>query len=274
MFKNKFESINYYKNIDVGIDVTSICNYKCWYCNSHYAKQYQNTILTLKTLDIIIHHLKIINKKYNIYLLGGEPLLHPHLKDIINKLKELNIVNINLITNAYKPLLDIDLHYVASFHPSIADADIFLHNILNQKNRIDYVYIMGDLKYKAKNDYLINKLNQLNIKYIIKNIWFEKTDKLLYYPDCTRKPEVFNLNDKIYNRFELFNNKLNSFTNWYCEQKAILFKINGMFSINCDDFTLKDFYNLNFFKEYRLNVMKCNKKWCVDDRLLCCRKFK
>ena len=93
MFKNKFESINYYKNVDVGIDVTSICNYKCWYCNSHYAKQYQNTILTLKTLDIIIHHLKIINKNYNIYLLGGEPLLHPHLKDIINKLNEFTSID-------------------------------------------------------------------------------------------------------------------------------------------------------------------------------------
>lgn len=274
MFENKFESMNYYKNIDIGIDVTSICNYKCWYCNSHHAKQYKNVILSPKILNIITHHLKIIDKKYNVYLLGGEPLLHPHLKMVIDKLNELNVTKISLITNAYKPLPNLELHYIASFHPSIADNDIFLHNILKQKDKIDYVYIMGDLKYKDKNDRLINQLNHLNIKYIIKNIWFEKTNKLMYYPDNTKECELFNLNNKIYNRFELFSNNLNCFTDWYCEQKAILFKVNGIFSINCDNFLLKDFYNLNFFKENKLDVMKCTKKWCIDDRLLCCRKFK
>lgn len=269
-----FESINYYKNIDVGIDVASICNYKCWYCNSYYAKKPKETILSLNILNTIIHHLKVINKKYNIFLLGGEPLLNPHLNQIVDKLYELNVERISLITNAYKDLPSLNIHYIASFHPSIANPDDFLNHILSQKDKIDYVYIMGDLKYKNKNDYLINKLKKLNIKYIIKNIWFVKKNKLLEYPDSTINPEIFYLNGNTYNRQQLFDNHLNTFTDWNCEAKAILFKVNGLFSINCNNYELKNFYDLNFFKKNKLDIIKCDKKWCVDDRLLCCRKFK
>lgn len=64
-------------------DVTSICNLRCTHCYNYdkYFKQ-QVKDLTIEEIYSLINFLKVNNVE-NVYLLGGEPLAHSNILEIL-----------------------------------------------------------------------------------------------------------------------------------------------------------------------------------------------
>lgn len=86
------------KNIGIGLDITGFCNNSCIQC--YYASDYSSTkFLSLDQIKTIIR--KTADKFSELYLLGGEPTLHPQLPEIIEfGSQRMNLVI--LVTNGLK----------------------------------------------------------------------------------------------------------------------------------------------------------------------------
>ena len=88
------------------------CNFRCHYChNSKILSEKSNTIDFEGVLKEIKEQIGFID---GVVITGGEPTLHPHLKDIIKKIKELGLL-VKLDTNGTnsKILSDLDVDYIA-----------------------------------------------------------------------------------------------------------------------------------------------------------------
>ena len=64
--------------------ITTMCNMKCSYCFSSYDNDNKQFHMNDRLVDVTLNKLKEASKKYSIRLviLGGEPTLHPRLKEI------------------------------------------------------------------------------------------------------------------------------------------------------------------------------------------------
>jgi organic radical activating enzyme len=85
----------------VNLLLTNLCNRACHYCClSGWVTRNKETAqyLSLKDLDEIIRWLWNI-KVNKVQLMGGEPMLHPHLLEIVAKLTKNNIQVLQILTN-------------------------------------------------------------------------------------------------------------------------------------------------------------------------------
>jgi radical SAM protein with 4Fe4S-binding SPASM domain len=82
--------------LKIGLKVTNYCHFNCTYC---FTKK-DNNYMTLETVQKIIGSLE--QYPYIIYLTGGEPLLNPHIFDIIDFLYDKNILVAIHTTGALK----------------------------------------------------------------------------------------------------------------------------------------------------------------------------
>lgn len=116
--------------IQVGLNVTSSCNLRCQHCSrtSKLKSDKENSPLFMKKWKNIINKLSE-SDVLQIFITGGEPLLHPDIKKIISTIKERNIL-IGLLTNGM--LINQD----------IVD---FLH--VNFTSPFDYVHLSIDGLY-------------------------------------------------------------------------------------------------------------------------------
>lgn len=89
------------KNLPSGtlrIVLTTECNYRCKYCFAEGEVNKDKRILNIDDLKKILS----ISKEFgitNIKLTGGEPLLYPHIEDLLKFIREINIPYIDLTTN-------------------------------------------------------------------------------------------------------------------------------------------------------------------------------
>ncbi|MDE5696474.1 MAG: radical SAM protein, partial [Lachnospiraceae bacterium] len=82
--------------LQVGINLTDICNLKCKHCS-------RKNLLNLESAGFFVNWKEIIdelafNGVFQIFLTGGEPLLHPEILEIIEYIKSKNIF-IAILTN-------------------------------------------------------------------------------------------------------------------------------------------------------------------------------
>lgn len=96
--------------------LTNLCNRLCNYC---YAQDWitndeENAQhMSLTNLDIIIHWLKTSGIN-TVQLIGGEPMLHPNILDVVKKLLQSDIVIHTILTNGlgntelYKSIMSFD----------------------------------------------------------------------------------------------------------------------------------------------------------------------
>lgn len=80
------------------IVLTTKCNYKCKYCFAEGEKNKDERILDLEKIKKII----LIGKEFginNIKLTGGEPLLYPYIEDLLNYIRKIGIMYVDLTTN-------------------------------------------------------------------------------------------------------------------------------------------------------------------------------
>ena len=97
-----------YELITYSWNLIDICQYKCTYCsamnfNLHTFKKRPELENIWKS---VCAKIKLSNTSYAVEIMGGEPTLHPHINDIIDRLgKQKNCVQVDLITNLAKSFL-------------------------------------------------------------------------------------------------------------------------------------------------------------------------
>ncbi len=89
------------KNLPSGtlrIVLTTECNYKCKYCFAEGEIDKNKRILDLDEIKKIL----LVSKEFgitNIKLTGGEPLLYPHMDELLKYIREIKIPYVDLTTN-------------------------------------------------------------------------------------------------------------------------------------------------------------------------------
>lgn len=93
-----------FKPTDIVMEISGVCNAKCPYCVKGSGAQRQGSFISLYTLDKILHHLKkyqLISKSGCITLSNwGEPMLHPEINEILNRIRKYGLrafISTNLI---------------------------------------------------------------------------------------------------------------------------------------------------------------------------------
>ncbi len=124
-FREKGEGIK--GNIGIGFDLIDDCNIRCRQC--FYSKSVQLVkMISLKQMTEIVK--KVSGKFSEMYLLGGEPTLHPQLLEIL-KLGSAHFSTVILVTNGLRladeeyckeialPGLNLSMHKRAASHRAV-----------------------------------------------------------------------------------------------------------------------------------------------------------
>lgn len=150
------------------------CNFKCEYCSSKdfmvdkWAKDD-----SISNYKLTLSRLKKFNTDFHIELYGGEPSLHPNIKEIIEGLTKIeHCKKIEIITNLSKPLkfwqeLPTELKICASYHVNFTDND-FVSKIQNIK-KTHYIRVTINLVDQEseweKTLKIIEQLKEINVEY-------------------------------------------------------------------------------------------------------------
>lgn len=99
--KTVFNVVAHRAPIEAQVIITRHCNLSCGYCTEYDKVSKPVPVETLKTWLDVLHRLRVVN----IALLGGEPLLHPDLPEIVAYANRHS--QVSLTTNGYllKPKL-------------------------------------------------------------------------------------------------------------------------------------------------------------------------
>ncbi len=205
-FSKTLQNIFFYKkkrllNIfpeNILIEITSICNAKCWFCPQPTMIR-KNSYMKFDLYKKLIHEIKD-NMKYvkNIALfMDGEPTLHKDLLDFIIYAKEHSVNNLYLSSNMeyFTPKLtdkifssdlgDTLLYVICSLDG--ASPDIHRQNRINvnYEKAVENTEYLIDAKKRNKANYpwiftrmLENELTQSQAEQFI-NMWKNKADKVL-----------------------------------------------------------------------------------------------
>lgn len=151
-------------------EINNVCHYRCSYCycrdrlsktfDTKYKQVYKNVLKKLSLNRI---------KNYKVEILGGEPTLHPNIREILETLsvyKECN--GIELVTNLAKSkkyfatLNDIDkLHISASFHPEYHD-EKFVNKCEHVNNDVPSFGVVVNLPCDNRHwQHTLNAMHQL-----------------------------------------------------------------------------------------------------------------
>ena len=155
----------------IGIKVTNNCLFRCEYCFTQ--KNEKN--ISIDTIKKIINELNQI--PFEVYLTGGEPLLHPKIFEIIDLFYDWNILlkihTTGITTKENIELLNKKIHKIEGIQISIDSISKFekirKSTIKNPLNRIKEFVDGIDVKEKITVNTVVSNYNYTEIKEIIKN---------------------------------------------------------------------------------------------------------
>jgi MoaA/NifB/PqqE/SkfB family radical SAM enzyme len=170
-----------YELVTFSWDLLDVCQYNCSYCSAMnfnlatFAKHPQAKEAWLHVIKML--SLPTIRTPFCVEILGGEPTLHPNIKDIITQLCSIeNCISVSLITNLAKSLkfykeLDIEsnnkLTIEASYHPEYSNQPYF--DKLVELNKSDHISIIPNINLPSNPEHwertkkLIDGLVDLNL---------------------------------------------------------------------------------------------------------------
>lgn len=152
--------------------ISSTCNHKCDFClniweNKHNKEKFD----TFMKLDLFNHAVDVITEYgiNSITICGGEPLLHPDFKEMINLLHSKNVF-IRLQTNGVY-LTEEMSHFLAN---KVAEIEISLHGTKQIQNKISgfdsFDKIVKNMKYAQSvgllitSNFVINTINHHDLE--------------------------------------------------------------------------------------------------------------
>jgi len=147
--------------------ITYNCTYNCVYC---FRCNIKEEYTTKEQIDKTIDTLQLFPKKVGITLMGGEPLIHPNINYIIERLQNINnLQHLYIFTNLSLDIptaaLKFDqknkIKFLVSYHPTFVESDKSSSSfkeklaLLVQNNIDTYVKLMLEHNYinEIKNMY-------------------------------------------------------------------------------------------------------------------------
>lgn len=127
-------------------ELTLKCNFRCEYCTNGRNDCLKNPIREVTDLNVLREFLNTLHKKYpeiELFVFGGEPLLHPKINDIIGILKELNHLFCLQTNGVYLDRLKHDTTLQISVHRTqIKDMAKYLENLKKHLRNIRTIDVM------------------------------------------------------------------------------------------------------------------------------------
>lgn len=279
-----------FKNYDVEIGwaLTTRCNYSCSYCSS-YDNSQPTHFRPIEDYENAIYYLKeyLGNKKANIEILGGEPMLYKNWDQVLNLIHNVGnkpkittnlAINKNTLEKKINTLIPKKVIHV-SWHSQFVKTNDMIEKIklIKESGHLSKISLLGDTRYWNTVVDIYNKLKeQVNIAIV--EIHDETSSSQLRsgYIDYTEEQKNFMLSTKheeseyvtkivteketleFTTGGEFFKNNLNNFKGMKCEIGRTNFHINP----NGDVFPSACFLNYpkarigNIYKE---NLKKINK---------------
>jgi MoaA/NifB/PqqE/SkfB family radical SAM enzyme len=84
--------------VTVELDMTNLCNHRCPECSGWYFQNRNFDFLPLELAENILRQLSKIEIRGLIFTGGGEPLCHPHIKEVIKLTHKLEL-DVGFIAN-------------------------------------------------------------------------------------------------------------------------------------------------------------------------------
>lgn len=265
-------------------NIITICNHKCDYCYSRAAEHQWNKITNGKIIDDVINKLKYVNGSKEIFLLGGEPTMHPKYFEILEKLYNIKDVEVlgNITNGAYKDYKStVDKHLMfkdkfywnITYHPLEANDNNFKETILYIKKQgfTLNVNLLLDIRSKEKIEKMLEFCTTNNIaiypSFLFENdefIPFDDIDWLNSINEKYNPPKelhYFTENEEhVYNDIDTYLKNLNSFTGWNCINNSFVIPVNeSRFSQFCTsvNFSVEDINKGNAEVICKLNTCCC-----------------
>lgn len=217
--------------LNISWSLTDYCNYQCSYCcakSMHIEKNIDFLELDIykKTIDRIF---QLNKEKYNFFLAGGEPTIHPYILDIVKYLNEskkniyLEIIsngamNINIYDDLFSNTDNIEYTLKISVHLENIKNVNKIENILKiakEKNKNVIIAFMCHPTYIKNRDIIFNLLLELKKVYNF-SIYLEEiyeppsftsvdnryTKEYLEWIETNRSKQLY---DKTYTNINLYN---------------------------------------------------------------------
>lgn len=139
----------------ISLNITTQCNYDCWYCKSH-SSDFKH--IEMPVLEGV---LKRIPVDAQIQVLGGEPTLHPEFEAIVALLKGRDFyIQTNLSPTAFNKLANLDCCICVSVHQISGD---LIGRIDRLRDRICCLDIMANPRILCDFKALYNYCKSVNL---------------------------------------------------------------------------------------------------------------
>lgn len=176
------------KNLPSGtlrIVLTTGCNFKCKYCFAEGESDRKFRVLDLNKLKKVI----LIGKEFgitNVKLTGGEPLLYPHLEELLSYLREIKINYIDLTTNVSL----LDDNKIEMLNKYGVNALTFSLDTLNKEK---FEYLSGYNNFNLVKSNIYNAISKFNGNIRLNCIVFDYKFNLNDYNDIINFCKTNNL---------------------------------------------------------------------------------
>lgn len=163
------------KNLPSGtlrIVLTTNCNYKCKYCFAEGEENKESRVLDFEKLKKIIKVAKSFGIT-NIKLTGGEPLLYPHMEELLSFIRKEEIPYVDLTTNI-SMLNDRNIKMLNKYNVNALTLSL---NTL-RKDKFEYLSEFPNFELMRSNleNVIKNFKGKLRVNCIIFDKFYEKQD--------------------------------------------------------------------------------------------------
>lgn len=270
-------------------NLITICNLKCDYCYARAITSEWSKMTNNDTIPQVLNSLQKINGPKEVFILGGEPTLHPKYFFVLEELYNIGIEVLGNITNGmykdYKKMVTSHLpfkdrfYWNITFHPSQVflekDVKQFKETLLYIKENNFYlnVNLLLDTEYKEQINDMFEFCKENNIPIYPSFLFSEQTKEFLPFDDIEWLKEI---NEKytpprelhyhtesgtdVFNDLDTYINDLNNFEGWEC--------INNSFTIPVNQNTFLQMCSGKEFSIEDLNKGQC-KLICPLENCIC-----
>lgn len=284
-------------------DITTRCNYKCSYCYARHKYLPQgmwNIQPDFTQQRVILAALKCSRLPVYLGFHGGEPLVHPHITELVKlTLGSLNhdLSTLYIATNlsTIKPIDSFPdsrkLRILASFHPEYSDPKGFVNRAIHVSKRFKTkvnVLLHTDKRLWGAMRYVYDQCFDAGLTmhphFIYDQdgddeiLWRYTNEFFKHFNYMKRSPCKYNYTydtgDQLLSDVEVFEAGLNNFKGWSCYNNNYEILIDNTVHRLCSsDFVDLVKHPLFFNKITIIQPMKCPFNTCSSDGVLKCLKI-
>lgn len=261
-------------NYNFTYEVTSNCNFDCYYCTSHHKEEFNSLDdikKAVKFFDGVYETSTDINKM-RVMLFGGECTLHPQINDILDlfsnsKFRVDMFSNFSADISVYEKFLNMSnsKQILLTYHPNHI-------SIIKFKQKLDYLIKNIHKNYNICIDYgyyngrrTINEIKELFNEYIKKydNICLSFYPLIINNISAIVPDNIDNNNVEI--NFTDKNTKINNFVNCliynsYIDSRGFLYRCYRQ--LNKPLLNISGKNSISLYNKLKYNTFICKEKYC------------